>query len=43
MNLSLINQKNEEIQQKLIEELINIKFKENMWQLNCIMLFFFSD
>ena len=30
MNLSFINQKNEEIQQKLIGELITMKFKKNI-------------
>ena len=39
LNLSFINQKDEEITK--IDWRINIKFKENIWQLNCFLFFCF--
>ena len=39
MTVSFINQENEEIT-KSIAELIHVKFKENLWQLNSFVFCF---
>ena len=43
MTTSFINQENDEILQKLIGELIHIKFHENLRHLNSLHLLYFYD
>ena len=39
MKINFLHQEKKEIQQKLIGELIHIKFKENLWQLKSLQCF----